>query len=84
MAAKTSREFFSSVIYSNLIESSFNAVKGMQHSEVRQVKGVPFVNERYTLVHAYKRAWIGSPGRASLYNTLLMSAMQVNDIKRVH
>ena len=48
----------------------------MQHSEARKVKGVPFVNERYTvlmskLAHVYKRTQVGPPGRASLYNTLL-------------
>ena len=49
MAVKKSREFSSFVIYSYLIESAFKAVKGMQHSEARQVKGDHyFVNERYT------------------------------------
>ena len=41
MAVKKSREFSSFVIYSYLIESAFKAVKEMQHSEARQVKGVP-------------------------------------------
>ena len=48
MAVKTSREFSSFVIYSYFIESAFKAGKGMQHSEARHVKGVPFVNESYT------------------------------------
>ena len=48
MAVKKLREFSSFAIYSYLIESAFKAVKGMQHSEARKVKGVPFVNERYT------------------------------------
>ena len=94
MAVKKLGEFSSFAIYSYLIESAFKAVKGMQHSEARQVKGVPFVNERYTFcqnwyMHIKGMDWTSRQSLLVQYfvnapSQRMLSAMQVNGTNRVH
>ena len=48
MAVKEPRKLSGFVIYSYLKESAFTAVKRDAKLQTRSVKGVPFVNRRYT------------------------------------
>jgi len=79
MAVKKSREFSSFVIYSYLIESAFKAGKGMKHSEARQVKGVPFVNERYTFCQNWYMNIKGHGFRTSRQSLLVQYFVNVSN-----